>query len=276
MKITIVGHKGQLGEALQAVLASESLQLLDLPEYDITVYPDSLRPIEEYGPEVVIHAAAMTDVDGCEIKPEMAFRVNALGARNVALACQKMNAALLYVSTDYVFDGSSREPRWEYDRPNPQSVYARSKCAGEQVVRDLLQRFYIVRTAWLYDRTHRNFINTVRRLCAERDHLKMVTTEEGSPTYAPDLAAAIAKLIRHPAYGIYHFTNSGVCSRYQWARKILDLLGKKDYPLYPTDSYPRPAQVPAYVELKNCFGAALGITLRPWEEALEECLSGGK
>ncbi len=275
MKITVVGHKGQLGEALHVALAGESLQLLDLPEYDITIYPECLRPIEEYSPDVVIHAAAMTDVDGCELKPELAFRVNALGTRNVALACQKTNATMLYLSTDYVFDGTTREPHWEYDRPNPQSVYARSKWAGEQIVRDLLSRFYIVRTAWLYDRTHRNFVNTVRRLSAERDHLKMVTNEEGSPTYAPDLAAAITKLIRHPAYGIYHFTNAGVCSRYQWARKILDLIGKKDYPLHPTDSYPRPARVPAYVELRNLFGAALGITLRPWEEALEECLGGG-
>jgi dTDP-4-dehydrorhamnose reductase len=272
MRITIVGHKGQLGEALQTALAGEELQLLDLPEYDMTAYPAATRVIEDYAPDMVLLPAAMTDVDGCETKPELAFRVNALGARNVALACQTRNTPLLLVSTDYVFGDNKREPRYEYDRPDPQCIYARSKLAGEQIIRDLLSRFYIVRTAWLYDRTHRNFVNTIKRLSSERDRLKMVTTEEGSPTYAPELAAAITKLIHTSAYGIYHFTNSGVCSRYQWARKIMDLLGRSDYDIEPTDSYPRPAQVPAFVELKNSFGAALGITLRPWEEALEECL----
>ena len=274
MRITIVGHKGQLGEALQTALAGEEFQLLDLPEYDMTAYPAATQIIEEWTPDVVLLPAAMTDVDGCETKPELAFRVNALGARNVALACQARHTPLLLVSTDYVFGDNKREPRYEYDRPDPQCIYARSKLAGEQIVRDLLSHFYIVRTAWLYDRTHRNFVNTIKRLSGERDRLKMVTTEEGSPTYAPDLAAAIARLIHTSAYGIYHFTNSGVCSRYQWARKIMDLLGRPDYAIEPTDSYPRPAQVPAFVELKNTFGAALGISLRPWEEALEECLLG--
>jgi dTDP-4-dehydrorhamnose reductase len=274
MRVSIVGSKGQLGETLQAVLAGEMLQLLDLPEYDMTAYPAATQIIEEWAPDLVLLPAAMTDVDGCETKPELAFRVNALGARNVALACQTRNTPLLYVSTDYVFGGGTREPRYEYDLPDPQCVYARSKLAGEQIVRDLLTRFYIVRTAWLYDRTHRNFVNTIKKLSGERDRLKMVANEEGSPTYAPDLAAAIARLIRIPAYGIYHFTNGGVCSRYQWARKIMDLLGRPDYPIEPTDSYPRPAKVPAFVELKNTFGAAMGITLRPWEEALEECLLG--
>lgn len=275
MKITVVGSKGQLGSALQAALTGESLQLLDLPEYDMTVFPAARDVITAFRPDVVILAAAMTDVDGCERQPELAYRVNALGTRNVALACQVLNAPLLYVSTDYVFDGVGREPHWEYDAPNPQCVYARSKLAGEQIVRDLLSRFYITRTAWLYDRTHRNFVNTVRRLAAEREALRMVTNEEGSPTYAPDLAAAISQLIRIPAYGIYHFTNSGTCSRYEWARAIMALSGRPDYPIYPTDSYPRPAKVPAFVELRNLFGAALGITLRPWQEALAECLRDG-
>lgn len=273
MKITVVGSKGQLGEALQDALAKESLQPLDLPECDIT-HLDCVETIRQFQPDLVIHAAAMTDVDGCERSPDLAFRVNALGTRNVALACQVEGIPLVYISTDYVFSGADPTPRHEYDLPNPQSVYARSKLAGEQIVRDLLSNFYIIRTAWLYDRTHRNFVNTIRRLTEEKTELHVVTNEVGSPTYAPDLAAAIARLIRYPAYGIYHFTNCGVCSRYEFAKKILELIGKGDFPLYPTDHYLRPAKVPKYVELKNTFGAALGITLRPWQEALEECLTG--
>ena len=273
MKITIVGHRGQLGEALQRALAGHALQGLDLPEYDITRYPACTHPILEYAPDVVIHAAAMTNVDGCEADPDLAFRVNALGTRNVALACQTLDVPMVYVSTDYVFSGDEGSPRYEYDLPNPQSVYARSKLAGERIVRDLLPQCYITRTAWLYDATHRNFVNTVRRLAQERPSLKMVTNEVGSPTCAKDLAEAIARLIRYPAYGVYHFVNSGVCSRFEFTRAILELSGRGDYPLEPIDHYPRPAKVPAHVELKNVMGAALGITFRPWREALQECLS---
>ena len=178
------------------------------------------------------------------------------------------------MSTDYDFDGTDETPRYEYDRPNPQSVYARSKLAGEQIVRDLLDKFYIARTAWLYDATHRNFVTTMRRLADERLSLKVVTNEVGSPTYAKDLAEAIAKLIQIPAHGIYHFVNSGVCSRFELARATLDLIGKEDYPLEPTDHYPRPAEVPARVELANVMGAAIDITFRPWQDALKECLCG--
>ena len=273
MKITVVGSNGQLGQALQRELAGETLQLLDLPEYDITLFPGCLEPILSAQPDVVIHAAAMTDVDGCELDPDMAFRINALGTRNVALACQALDVPMVYVSTDYVFDGTDETPRYEYDRPNPQSVYARSKLAGEQIVRDLLNKFYITRTAWLYDATHRNFVTTMRRLANERPSLKVVTNEVGSPTYAKDLAEAIAELIKVPAYGTYHFVNSGVCSRFDLARATLDLVGKDDYPLAPADHYPRPAKVPARVELGNVMGAAIGITFRPWQDALKECLS---
>ncbi|NLS75714.1 MAG: dTDP-4-dehydrorhamnose reductase [Chloroflexi bacterium] len=273
MKITIVGHKGQLGEALQGALAGHALQGLDLPEVDITRYPACAEPILGFAPDVVLHIAAMTNVDGCETDPDQAFRVNALGTRNVALACQALDVPMLYVSTDYVFRGDEGSPRYEYDLPNPQSAYARSKLAGEQIVRDLLRKHYITRTAWLYDGTHRNFVTTMRRLATERPSLKVVTNEVGSPTYAKDLAEAIAKLIRRPAYGIYHFANTGVCSRFEFTKAILELSGLADYPVEPVDHYPRPAKVPARVELKNVMGAALGIAFRPWREALEECLS---
>jgi dTDP-4-dehydrorhamnose reductase len=169
-----------------------------------------------------------------------------------------------------VFGGDSDEPYWEWDAPDPQSIYARSKFAGERCTGALLQRFYIVRTAWLYNRGGNNFVEKVLQLAEERDELQFVTDEIGSPTYAPDLAEAINGLIRRPLFGIYHFTNSGVCSRYEWAKAVLECAGKADIAIRPTTNYKRAARVPARSELRNLAGATqLGITLRPWREALE-------
>lgn len=270
MRIAITGSAGQLGQALQAVLNAHELLLMDLPEYDITDHAQVLAAINSFQPEATIHAAAFTNVDGCESEPNAAYRVNALGTQNVALACQSCGAALVYISTDYVFDGTKSEPYWEWDLPNPQSTYARSKLAGEHLTQMLMDKFYIVRTAWLYSRTGKNYVKTVLRLADERPDLRFVTDEVGSPTYAPDLAEALVKLIAHPLYGIYHFTNAGVCSRYEWARAILELAGRADYPIFPTSGYARAAKVPARCELRNFCGATqLGITLRPWRAALE-------
>jgi dTDP-4-dehydrorhamnose reductase len=271
MRIVITGSAGQLGVALQQQLSKHQLLLVDLPEHDITDYHRINASIVGFEPDVVVHAAAFTNVDRCEHEPETAYRVNALGTQNVALACQECGAAMLYVSTDYVFDGAKGEPYWEWDTPNPESVYARSKLAGEYVTQSLLDRFYVVRTAWLYSRGGNNYVKRVLELAAERPELHYVTDEVGSPTYAPDLAGAIASLLPHPMYGIYHFTNAGVCSRFEWAKAALELSGRADYPIFPTQGYERPAKVPAHCELRNFCGATqLGITLRPWREALKD------
>lgn len=269
MRIAITGARGQLGTSLQDVLASEDVIPLNRPEYEITD-SDVISAIASLAPEVVIHAAAMTNVDDCERDPDKAYQVNALGAQNVALACQKCDAAMVYVSTDYVFDGQKGEPYLEFDEPNPISVYGRSKLAGERYVQTLLCKFYIVRTAWLYSRTGDNFVKKVLRLAEERDELSVVTKEVGSPTYAPDLAAAIAQLIQYPLYGVYHLTNEGCCSRYEFTKKILELAGKGDFPIHPIEEYHRPAKPPAYAPLRNfCAATQLGITLRPWQGALK-------
>lgn len=270
MRIAITGSTGQLGQALQEALAGESLLPLKRPDHDITMLKPLLAAITAFQPEVIMHTAAMTDVDGCERDPELAYRVNVLGTRNVALAAQACGAALVYVSTDYVFRGDRTEPYWEYDQPDPQSVYARTKWWGEQVVRDLLTRFYIVRVAWLYGDGPRNFVKTVLRLASERPVLRMVTDEVGSPTYARDVAHALARLVCIPAYGIYHLPNAGVCSRYEWAAEILRLAGRGDVRLEPTENYPRPARVPKRVHLHNVFGSELGLVMRPWREALAD------
>lgn len=278
MRIVITGHRGQLGQALQKALAREEVHGLDLPEADITDPVCILETLGKFRPHVVIHVAAMTDVDGCERDPSLAFRVNALGTQNVAVACGRIDAALVHVSTNEVFDGRLGRPYYEWDTPSPLSVYARSKAAAEFYVRTLLHHFYIVRTAWLYARGGNNFVTKIISAADQRGTLKVVTDEVSTPTYAPDLAQVIARLIHTQHYGLYHFTNSGTCSRYDWARKILELSGRGHIPIQAitSDHWQRAAPPPLFTPLVNLAGAALGLTLRPWEEALQEYFSAGQ
>jgi len=282
MRIAITGHKGQLGRALQAALDGAEILGIDLPEHDITDPAGIKDTIVAFRPDVVIHGAALTNVDGCQQNPELAFRVNTLGTQNVALACGQCGAAMVHISTNEVFDGRLGRAYYEWDTPSPLSVYAQSKSAGEFYVRTLLQRFYIVRTAWLYARgggaadgaAPGNFVEKIIAAADKHGALRVVTDEVSCPTYAPDLAAAIARLIQTEHFGIFHFTNTGFCSRYEWAVKILELSGQGHIPVEPitSDQWPRPAPPPLYAPIVNFTGAALGITLRPWQEALREYL----
>jgi dTDP-4-dehydrorhamnose reductase len=272
LRIAITGHKGQLGTALQHTLEGAELLGLDLPEHDITSPFSISKAILEFEPDLVIHCAAMTNVDGCEREPELAYRINALGTQNVALACGKSGAAMVHVSTNDIFDGTLGRPYYEWDTPSPKSVYARSKAAAEFYVRTLLSRFYIVRTSWLYARGGENFITKIIRAADKHGRLRVVTDEVAAPTYAPDLAKAISKLIRTEHFGVYHFANSGICSRYEWARKLLELSGRGSIPVEPitADQWQREAPPPLYAPIPNFIGAALGIRLRPWQEALRD------
>ena len=272
MRIAITGHRGQLGTELQDALAGAELLGLDLPEHDITDPASIAAAIVEFRPDVVIHAAAMTNVDGCEREPETAYRVNTLGTHNVAIACVHCGASMAHVSTNDVFNGKLGRPYYEWDTPSPQSVYAQSKTAAEFYVRTLLNRFYIVRTSWLYAKGGENFVTKIIRAADQHGQLRVVTDEVATPTYAPDLAKAIAQLIHTGHYGIYHFANSGFCSRYEWARRILELSGRATIPVEPitADQWQRDAPPPLYAPIPNFTGAALGITLRPWDEALQD------
>lgn len=274
MRIFITGFSGQLGQALATALAGEILYGPDHRALDITDLAATKRAIADFAPDIVIHAAALTRVDECALHPERAYRVNALGTRNVALACQATGATLAYISTNEVFNGFKTEPYWEYDLPDPINAYGRSKLAGEWFTQTLLQRFYIIRTAWLYSRSGSNFIHKILRLADERGALQVVTDEVSSPTYAPDLAQAIAQLIRTECYGIYHLVNEGACSRFVLARRALELTGRQHVTIQPISrfQYRRPSTPPAYTALRNFAGAELGIRLRPWEEALAEFL----
>jgi dTDP-4-dehydrorhamnose reductase len=183
--------------------------------------------IVNYLPDLVIHAAAMTDVDGCARDPAAAYRVNALGTQNVALACQRARSVMLYISTNEVFDGTKTSSYLELDEPRAINPYGASKLAGERYVQMLLERFYIVRTAWMYSANGNNFPKKMLALAKEKEQLAVVDDELGNPTYAPDLAGALGQLIETNHYGIYHLTNAGIASRYDFAALVFQLAGRK-------------------------------------------------
>jgi dTDP-4-dehydrorhamnose reductase len=272
VRIVITGHKGQLGRSLWNLLKDGNhLMGIDIPERDITD-PGIVDLIAEFRPHFILHPAAYTNVDGCEENPNLAYKVNVIGTWHVALAAQRTGAPMLYVSTNEVFPGDRELPYFEWDEPHPINAYARSKLGGECVVQALLSKFYIVRTAWVFAPGGNNFVTKIMGAAKKFGALKVVDDEFGSPTYAPDLAEAIVKLVKTDMYGIYHFTNSGACSRYEYALEILKLAGLDHIPVTPIPSseWKRLSTPPKHSILANVAGASLGITLRPWQEALAE------
>ena len=271
MRIFITGNRGQLGRELTRALSAHTVDGGDLPELDITDAEATRRTIEAAQPDAVIHAAALTDTRLCEDDPDLAHRVNGRGTRDVAIACRDAGAALLYVSTNEVFDGLKGEPYVESDAPKPVNAYGRSKLEGEEQARALVERLYVVRTAWLYG-DERDFPSKILAAASQQPELTVVTDEVATPTHAGDLSDAIARLVEIGVYGVYHLTNSGECSRFEWAREVLRLAGRSDVTVKPTtlakyNAYP---PKPPYTALHNEAGARLGITLRPWQDALAE------
>jgi len=277
MRIFVTGNRGQLGRELMLALSAHAVDGGDLPDFDVTDAEATHRQIDAARPDVVVHAAALTDTRLCEDDPDLAHRVNGLGTRNVALACRDTGAALVYVSTNEVFNGLKNEPYVESDAPNPVNAYGRSKLQGEELARALVDRIYVVRTAWLYG-GGRDFPSKILAAASQQPELTVVTDEVATPTLARDLAEAIARLVERDAYGVYHFTNSGECSRYEWAREVMRLADRSDVVLRATtlaeyNAYP---PKPPYTVLRNEAGARLGITLRPWRDALAEHLAPPK
>jgi dTDP-4-dehydrorhamnose reductase len=271
MRIAITGALGQLGTALQHALAESDLVLIDVPDWDITD-PQSVPLMADLRPEVVIHCAAMTDVDGCARNPDLAYHVNAFGTQNVALACQRSGASMVCISTNEVFDGTSTEPYHEFDTPRSINPYGASKLAAEQIAARLVSKLYIVRISWLFTPGGNNFVSKMTALAEKHDRLRVVTDEVANPTYAPDLADAIARLIQTGHYGTYHLVNEGYCSRYEFAVEILRQSGQESVPVTPITSsqFQRASTPPLFAPLRNTVGAALDITLRPWQEALTD------
>jgi len=265
VKVLLTGANGMLGRDVMALLAPRH-QVLPYPRQTLDVTdPAQVRAaFETARPEAVIHCAAYTNVDGAESHREEAFRVNALGARHVAVAAQAAGADLAYVSTDYVFDGSAGE----YTEFDP------SKRAGEEEVRAHCRRHFVVRSAWLYGAHGRNFVWTILRAAGERDRLEVVDDQVGTPTWTRDLARVLGDLLETEAYGTYHASAEGACSWYAFARAILGARGvSTPVAAVTTEQVPRPARRPASAVLRNLCLEALGIRMRPWEEALAEFLA---
>jgi dTDP-4-dehydrorhamnose reductase len=275
LRIAVTGSHGQLGSELVRLLRPENEVIdVDRPDYDITDL-SIVETLASMKPDRVIHAAAMTDVDGCARDPELAFLVNGFGTRNVAQACLQTGADLCYISTNEVFDGAQEAPYREWDTTNPINPYGASKLAGERFVRAMCPRSYIVRTAWLFGpASDRHFVSKIIAAADRLGSLRVVADEVGSPTYAPDLAQGIVTLLQLRAYGVYHLTNAGSASRYEFARAVLQASGRSGVPVDPIQlsDWPRDSVPPKQSRLHNTYAAALGITLRPWQEALAEYL----
>lgn len=276
MNILITGAKGMLGFALVKKLSSNNkIFPFDIDTMDITNYQECLNVVKINRPDIIIHCASYTDVDGCETNIEKAFAVNALGTKNIALVCQKLDIPMIYISTDYIFDGTKNEPYLESDTPSPVSVYGKSKYEGEKAVQDTIKKFYIIRTSWLYGPSGKNFVNTIIKLAKEKNELRVVNDQSGSPTYTFDLADAISQLIQKPFYGVYHITNQGHCSWYEFTKIILEAANIKNKTVVPvtTDEFPRPAPRPKYSVLENRLFKLNGFTLpRHYKDAVEEYL----
>jgi dTDP-4-dehydrorhamnose reductase len=274
--VAITGASGQLGRALVArghgIWEVDALCSADVDLRDWRAVRDRLA---RFAPDLVVHAGAATDVDRCEREPDWAYAVNALGTRHVARAAALVNAELVYVSTNYVFDGSQRARYHEFDAPRPISVYGASKLAGEHEARAATSRCFIVRTSWLYAADGRNFVNTMRRLMATQPALRVVVDQYGNPTYAADLAAAIGQLVEGGPYGTYHGVNAGATSWHGWACEIARLEGHSvdTIEAIPAAEYQRTAAPPPNGALISVALPGLGIELPDWRDALRRCLN---
>lgn len=274
MRVIITGVTGQLGQALYKEISAQGFDIIDIPtrpDFDVTNH--AIVPLlTDLYPELVIHCAAMTNVDACAKDPDAAFSVNAFGAQNVAHACLRCNAEMVYISTNEVFNGQTDRPYREDDKPQPINPYGSSKRAGEQMAAHYLkERLYVVRTAWLYGGGHM-FPEKIMAAADKNGKLHVVNDEVSNPTYTVDLARAIVQLVQTHAYGIYHLVNADYCSRFEFAQEILRLSGRNDVPLEPIAlaDYPRPSVVPPFTPLANTHGPEVGISLRSWQAALAD------
>ena len=273
MKILITGSNGMLGhDLIEALKDNHELVLTTSRTLDITDKEQVFDFISQNKPDIVINSAAYTDVDGCEENQDLAYSVNGEGVKNLAFACREADSALLHISTDYIFNGENTRPWVEDDEIGPISVYGKSKLKGEQAILEILDKFFIVRTAWLYGVNGRNFPKTMLELAENHSQITVVYDEVGTPTYTPDLAKAISQLIETDHYGIYHITNSGSCSWCEFARYIFEVAGK-DVEVIPVTAaeFARPAPRPHYSVLENRNWIKKGFEpLRSYKEAIKE------
>jgi len=267
MKILILGNKGMLGHDVSREFKDEDCVNYDKEELDVTDSGAVKRAIGRIRPDVVINCTGYTDVDGCESNKELAFLVNSKAVGFIAEACRENNAELVHISSDYVFDGNKQEGYNEDDEKHPVNIYGESKAMADDLIPGIMKRYYLIRTAWLYGKHGKNFVNTMLKLAREKDELKIVDKQRGCPTYTKDLAKAIKEIIKNKKHGVFHVTNSGSCTRCEFAEKIFEI-AETDIKVIPitTEQLGRPAKRPRYSVLINNKIEPL----RPWREAVEE------
>jgi len=294
MRILITGAKGQLGSQIANLLKRRTSKLgkisneydsalllgVSKEELDITSLKNIREVLYGFKPTVVINTAAFTDVDACETNIDTAFKVNALGPKNLAIACEEIRAKLIHISTDYVFSGDRSIPYGEHDMPKPANIYGKTKHIGEQYVREFSRRYFIIRTSWLYGYNGKNFVKTIIKASKERGFLEVVDDQRGSPTNAEDLAYHILKIALTEEYGIYHCSGKGSCSWYDFASKIIEFSNINCH-IAPikSDRIERLAKRPSYSLLDNMMlRCTVGDEMRHWEDALKEFIEelGGR
>jgi dTDP-4-dehydrorhamnose reductase len=276
MRIAVTGANGQVGRAVRRA-AAESGEVEIIPfasaALDVSDADAVHAALVPLAPDCIIHAAACTDTDACEVESARAYAVNALGTGYVAAAAAKIGCPLIAIGTNYVFDGARDAPYDEFDVPNPRSVYARSKWAGEIAAQRAGAHLLIVRTAMVYAEEGRNFVRTMLALAERGTPLRVVADQWGQPTYATDLAHGLLALTRRPLPGVYHLTNTGKASWYQWARATFRIAGvQPEVRPIPAAEFPRPCTPPTNGVLVNRAAAQLGIVLPPWQDGLHRCL----
>ena len=273
LKVWIAGANGQIGRALNDMLDPMEIEALntDIDELDITDTDEVLNFGTINRPDVIINCTGITNTDECEKNPEHAYRVNALGARNLSIVARKCGSKIVQISTDDVFDGKSKKPYTEFDDTNPLTVYGRSKRAGENYVKEFTHKHFIIRSNWVSGKGN-NFVNRVLEAADQGRALAVAEDQYGSPTSAKDLARIILHLIRTNEYGTYHATCQGVCNRYEFAKEILRLAGKEEQlnPV-PTPQSDLSSARPAYAVLDNFILRIIDVYEMPgWKDSLEE------
>ena len=280
-RVALIGANGMLAAAIRKLAPADyAIQTYDLPDFDLTDKTQVLA-LRANAPDIIINCAAFTNVDGCETQQELAMQVNGAGPGLLAELARQTGAVLLHISTDFVFDGHKTSPYLEDDLPNPLSVYGKSKLAGEQQIQQSdLDKYFIIRTSWLYGAGGSNFVETIIRLAKERSELKIVADQRGTPTWTEDLARAIFALLRGDRYGLYHYSNDGECSWHEFACEIInqvrfvEALQVKEVQQIPTEGYPLPAVRPKYSVLsKEKIKQATGLAIPFWQLSLKTYLT---
>lgn len=272
-KLLVTGCNGQLGRAVNKQFEGTEYELVntDVADLDITNIDDVLKLVEEVKPYAIINCAAHTGVDACETDIDNAYKINAIGPRNLSIAATKVGAKMVHISTDYVFEGNATEPYTEFSPVNPQGMYGRTKLAGEEFVKQFADKFFIIRTAWLYG-DGKNFVKTMLRLSETNDKVRVVGDQVGSPTSTKELAKAIAVLLPTDNYGLFHGTCEGKCSWADFTKEIFRLAGKTtEVEAITTAEYPTPAVRPAYSVLENwMFKNTTDFMFADWKDAIAE------